>query len=174
MVSMNARNVIVYNCPVFVALAAAAALAASPASAHAVRPHGAQGQDLNGGGPAVIVSLSLSKYTAVRSTDAGSTVGVKPDVVHVHVGDSIVFVNDDTDHHTATSLASATSFVDDPRWTDDALKASGSIGPGFWSTGDLSPGQRSAPMVAAKAGTYLFGCFFDYGAGMRGEIVVEP
>ncbi|HYK53215.1 MAG TPA: hypothetical protein VEV38_06765 [Candidatus Eremiobacteraceae bacterium] len=170
---MNARTAMVYSCPGFVAVAAAAMLAAAPGPAHAERPHAAQNQD-QGSGSSVVVSLSLSKYTAVRSIDAGSTVGVKPDVIHVHVGDSVVFVNDDTDHHTATSLLNAASFVDDPRWTDDALRASGDIGPGFWSTGDLSPGQRSAPLVARKAGTYLFGCFFDYGAGMRGEIVVEP
>ncbi len=127
-----------------------------------------------GGGDLKIVSLSLSKYTAVHTLDAGSAVGVKPDVVHVHVGDRIVFVNDDGDHHTATALVDAVSFVDDPRWTDDALRPAGQIGAGFWSTGDLAPGQRSAPLLAAKAGTYLFGCFFDYGAGMRGEIVVEP
>lgn len=164
----------VYTCPGFLAVAAAAVLAAAaPDVAHAARPNGNRDQGA-GTGTAVVVSLNLSKYTAVRSTDAGSTVGVKPDVVRVHVGDSIVFVNDDSAHHTATSLVDAASFVDDPRWTDDALRPSGDIGPGFWSTGDLSPGQRSAPMVARKAGTYLYGCFFDYGAGMRGEIVVEP
>lgn len=164
----------VYSCPGFVAVAVAAMVAVAPGPAHAAKPHGSSQQDAGNAGTAVVVSLSLSKYTAVRSTDAGSAVGVKPDVVRVHIGDSIVFVNDDTDHHTATSLVDATTFVDDPRWTDDALRASGDIGPGFWSTGDLSPGQRSAPLVARKAGTYLYGCFFDYGAGMRGEIVVEP
>lgn len=172
-VPMNARMAMVYSCPGFLAVAAAAVLAAAPAPAHAARPHQGQGQD-QGASSSVVVNLSLSKYTAIRSIDAGSTVGVKPDIVHVHVGDSIVFVNDDTDHHTATSLLDAATFVDDPRWTDDALHATGEIGPGFWSTGDLSPGQRSAPIIARKAGTYLFGCFFDYGAGMRGEIVVEP
>lgn len=172
-VPMNARKAMLYRCPGFVAVAAAAMLAVAPGPAQAARPHAGQNQD-QGNGSSVVVSLSLSKYTAVRTIDAGSTVGVKPDVIHVHVGDSVVFVNDDTDHHTATSLLNAASFVDDPRWTDDALRSIGEIGPGFWSTGDLSPGQRSAPLIARKPGTYLFGCFFDYGAGMRGEIVVEP
>jgi plastocyanin len=126
------------------------------------------------GTDATIVSLSLTKYGSVQTIDAGSTAGVRPGIVKVHVGDRIVFVNDDTDHHTATALVGASSFIDDPRWTDDALHATGSIGPGFWSTGDLAPGQRSAPLVAKRPGTYLYGCFFDYGAGMRGEIVVEP
>ena len=122
----------------------------------------------------VVVSLSLSKYGSVQNLSAGPSAGVRPEVVHVKVGESVVFVNDDSDHHTATSLLGASTFIDDPRWTDDALHATGSIGGGFWSTGDLAPGQRSAPIVAKQAGTYLFGCFFDYGAGMRGEIVVEP
>jgi len=122
----------------------------------------------------VTVSLDLAKYTAIQNIDPGKAVGVRPAVVHIHVGDSVVFVNDDTDHHTATALVNAVTFVDDPRWTDDALHQSGAIGPGFWSTGDLAPGARSAPLVARTAGTYLYGCFFDYGAGMRGEIVVEP
>jgi plastocyanin len=126
------------------------------------------------GGGVVTVNLSLTKYSAVEKIDAGSMAGVRPGVVHVRVGDRVVFVNDDSDHHTATALVNAVSFVDDPRWTDDALHASGEIGPRFWSTGDLAPGQKSAALVARKAGTYLFGCFFDYGAGMRGEIVVEP
>jgi|HubBroStandDraft_4_1064222.scaffolds.fasta_scaffold961775_1 plastocyanin len=121
-----------------------------------------------------IVSLSLTKYGTVQTVDAGTMVGVRPAVVRIRVGDSVVFVNDDTDHHTATSLVGAVSFVDDPRWTDDALHATGDLGSGFWSTGDLAPGQRSGAFVAKKAGTYLFGCFYDYGAGMRGEIVVEP
>ena len=125
------------------------------------------------GGP-VVVTLSLSKYPSVQALDPGSSVGVHPGLVRVHVGDRIVFVNDDSDHHTATALLDAATYVDDPRWTDDALHQTGAIGNGFWSTGDLAPGQRSAPIVARKAGTYLYGCFFDYGAGMRGEIVVEP
>ena len=152
-----------YACPVIGAVCAAIIVAASvPAHAQAA------------GGNPLVVSLSLSKYTAVHSIDGGSAVGVKPDVLHAHVGDRIVFVNDDGDHHTATALLGAASFVDDPRWTDDALHATGEIGPGFWSTGDLAPGQRSAPLIVKKPGTYLYGCFFDYGAGMRGEIVVEP
>jgi len=151
-----------YICPGFAIVLAAIALVAGSAPARA-RDDGA-----------TVVSLSLSKYAAVQTIDGGTSVGVRPGVVRVHVGDRIVFVNDDTDHHTATSLVDAVTFVDDPRWTDDALHQTGVIGPGFWSTGDLAPGQRSAPIVARKAGTFLYGCFFDYGAGMRGEIVVEP
>jgi len=153
-------------CPVFAIVLAAFALIAGSVPADA-RPKASEDG-------ATVVSLSLSKYAAVQTIDGGTSVGVHPGVVRVHVGDRVVFVNDDTDHHTATSLVDAASFVDDPRWTDDALRQTGGIGPGFWSTGDLAPGERSAHIVARKAGTFLYGCFFDYGAGMRGEIVVEP
>ena len=147
-------------CPGFVGAALVVALLCSAAPGYAATTS--------------TVSLSLSKYASVENIEAGSSVGVRPGLVRVHVGDRIVFVNDDTDHHTATALLNAVTFVDDPRWTDDALHQAGAIGAGFWSTGDLAPGQRSQPIVARKAGTYLYGCFFDYGAGMRGEIVVEP
>lgn len=167
---MKARRSMKPICPDMRSKSTVIGLAATALAAIALFPLG--------GTPAsadtTTVSLSLTKYTEIGKIDAGSTVGVRPRVVHLHVGDHVVFVNDDTDHHTATALVHAVTFVDDPRWTDDALHESGDIGSGFWTTGDLAPGQKSAPLVAKKTGTYLFGCFFDYGAGMRGEIVVEP
>ncbi|MBV8082383.1 MAG: hypothetical protein JOY86_05300 [Candidatus Eremiobacteraeota bacterium] len=120
-----------------------------------------------------VVTLSLDRYQTVTHLDAGDSVGVAPAVVHVHVGDAVVFVNaDPVAHHTATGLPSAR--FSEPRWTQAALTQSGSIGGQAWSTGDLAPGAHSAPMTASAAGTFLYGCFFHYSAGMRGEIVVEP
>ena len=123
------------------------------------------------------IGLSLMKFTKVTHLDAGASAGVSPSRVVVHVGDWIVFANQDSSHHTATGLVAATrplKFVDSPKWTDTALKFGGAIGTDVWSTGDLAPGARSQPMKVDRPGTYLYGCFFDYGAGMRGEIVVEP
>ncbi len=119
------------------------------------------------------VSLSLTRYSAVGHTPAGDVVGVSPAVLHVHVGDRVVFKNDDTRAHTATGLSGAT-FVDDPMWTDASLRASTTIGDAPWSTGEIHPGAASQALTAKSPGTYLYGCFFDYSAGMRGEIVVEP
>ena len=119
-----------------------------------------------------IVTLSNSKFPQVHHVEAGDYFGASPGVVHVRVGDSVTFVNDDSKHHTATGISGADSFVADPRWTDSALQRSGSIGSGDWSTGDLAPG-KSATVVAAKPGTYYWGCFFEYSAGMRGQIIVE-
>lgn len=120
------------------------------------------------------VALDLTRYSKVGHLSAGDYAGVSPGRLVVHVGDSIVFVNSDSRHHTATSLGEISAFPQNPHWTDAVLHTSGNIGAGSWSTGDIAPGARSAPIVATKAGTYLYGCFFDYSAGMRGEIVVEP
>ncbi len=121
-----------------------------------------------------VVTLDLTRYSKVGQLDAGAYAGVAPGRLVLHVGQSVVFVNSDTRHHTATSLGEGDAFPQTPRWTDSALHAAGTIGGGAWTTGDLAPGARSGPIVASKAGTYLYGCFFDYSAGMRGEIVVEP
>ena len=120
------------------------------------------------------VNPNITKYAKVEHSAAGDYVGVSQGVVTLHVGDHLVFVNSDTRHHTATFIAGATKFPQEPRWGADQLKANGSIGGPAWSTGDLAPGERSAPLTASKAGTYLYGCFFDYSAGMRGVVVVEP
>ncbi len=119
------------------------------------------------------VHLNLGAYPTLQHASAGDYVGVSPGVITVHVGDSIVFVNGDNRHHTATSIAGAT-FPQEPKWSADELKAGGAIGTKRWSTGDLPPGGRSAPLTATRPGTFLYGCFFDYTAGMRGTVIVEP
>jgi len=124
--------------------------------------------------PVVQITLSLDRYTKVAHIAAGDSVGVSPSVVTVHVGDAIEFINADASaHHTATGLPGATRFSE-PRWTAASLKPTGSLAPTAWSTGDLAPGAKSAPMVASTPGTFLYGCFFHYSAGMRGEIIVQP
>ena len=127
-----------------------------------------------GAAPSHTVTLDLTRFSNVVHLSAGDYAGVSPGRLVVHVGESIVFVNGDSRHHTATSLGEISAFPQDPHWTDSVLHASGNIGAGSWSTGDIAPGAHSAPIVATKVGTYLYGCFFDYSAGMRGEIVVEP
>jgi len=147
------------------AMVLAAVMLAALTPASGLRAAGAQ---------AVQINLSLDRYAKVAHLAEGDSVGIAPPVVTVHVGDAIVFVNDDaTAHHTATGLPGATRFSE-PRWSAAALKPSGSLGPAAWSTGDIAPGAKSAVMVASTPGTFLYGCFFHYSAGMRGEIIVQP
>jgi plastocyanin len=120
------------------------------------------------------LTLSLTRFSKLGQLDAGQYMGVSAGRIVLHVGDAVIFVNADTRHHTATGIGELASFPANPRWTDSALQASGKIGPDPWSTGDLAPGAHSAPIVATKPGTFLYGCFYDYSAGMRGEIVVQP
>jgi plastocyanin len=42
-----------------------------------------------------------------------------------------------------------------------------------WSGGTLQASTVSQPLLADQPGTYLYGCFFHYGAPMRGVIVVH-
>jgi plastocyanin len=122
----------------------------------------------------ITVSLSLAKYDSIKHGQAGDFVGVSPGVLHVHVGDQIVFVNEDSKVHTVTSLPESNAFTEDPHWTDDVLRASGAIGTGAWTSGEIKPGASSRPIAVKKAGKYLYGCFYDYSAGMRGEIIADP
>src|ERR1039457_3978618 len=86
----------------------------------------------------VTIPPSLARYAKVTQLSAGGSVGVSPVVATIHVGDSVVFVNEDQkSHHTATGLVGAARFSE-PRWSDAMLNANGSIGPGASSTGDLA------------------------------------
>jgi plastocyanin len=114
-----------------------------------------------------------TKFSSVVHTPAGDAVGISPAVLRIHVGDRVIFKNDDTHAHTATGLAGK-AFVDDPMWTDASTHPSTTIGTGQWSTGEIRPGASSPELSAKTTGTFLYGCFFDYSAGMRGEIIVEP
>lgn len=148
-------------------IAAAAACLALLVGLSAPRVHAAAGT-------VVVVHLKLDRNSKLTHLDAGDSVGVSPATVRVHVGDAIVFQNDDPAiAHTATGLPNATRFVE-PRWTDAMLKPVGTIGADAWSTGTLAPGAKSAPLTLAAPGTFLYGCFFHYSAGMRGQIIVEP
>jgi plastocyanin len=44
---------------------------------------------------------------------------------------------------------------------------------GGFSSGAMQAGSSSQSITVDRAGTYLFGCFFHYGAPMRGAIVAQ-
>jgi plastocyanin len=128
-----------------------------------------------GGGPsattAQTIDVSLTAFAAA-STSAGIAAGYSPLALTVPVGTSLRFVNTDGFAHTATSIG-GTSFPSAYPFTSGALSVTGATLSGGWSTGALNAGDGSQTLLADKAGTYIFGCFFHYEAPMRGVIVVQ-
>jgi plastocyanin len=130
-----------------------------------------------GGGVTHVVDVNLT-LNAPSSTPYGSSGGMKPAVLVVNLGDSIVFENSDSFAHTSTSIpasksAGGTAFPSAYPFDGAALTQSGTTLSGGWSSGSLQPGGKSQTIKADKAGTYLYGCFYHYGAPMRGAIVVK-
>jgi plastocyanin len=127
-----------------------------------------------GGGPtSVTIDVNLTNHAA-GPTPAGQGGGYAPLVTSVTVGSTIRFVNSDGFNHTSTSIPGfPSSFPNAYPFTASALTQSGHTLSGGWSSGTLAAGSSSQPLTADKAGTYVFGCFYHYGAPMRGEIVVH-
>lgn len=119
----------------------------------------------------IAISLTAS---VVTSTPYGMSGGFMPAVTTVQHGTYIRFVNKDSFAHTSTSIgATATTFPAAEPFTSAALNQSGTTISGGWTTGALAPGNSSQPLLADKPGTYLYGCFFHYGAPMRAAIIVQ-
>ena len=114
------------------------------------------------------VSLTSSSSAA---TAYGSGGGYAPLVTTVALGSTVRFANVDSFAHTATSLSGFVFPAASP-FGGAALNAAGATLSGGWSSGTLGPGTASQPLLADRAGTYLYGCFFHYGAPMRGALVV--
>lgn len=115
------------------------------------------------------VSLTSDPVTA---TAYGSAGGYAPAVTTVSVGSTVRFLNSDSFAHTATSFG-GTAFPSASPFGGSALNASGNTLSGGWSSGTLAAGAATPPLLADKPGTYLYGCFFHYGAPMRGAVVVR-
>lgn len=117
------------------------------------------------------IDVNLTASTP-QSTAAGTSGGYAPAVVSVRVGALLQFVNRDGFAHTASSFGGATYPTSSPL-AATALNAAGSrLSTGF-STGTLAAGGSSQTILADVGGTYLYGCFFHYGAPMRAEIDVR-
>jgi plastocyanin len=137
-------------------------------------PGGVATSGISGGGggagvPAAI-NVSLSAYPA-SSIPPGMSGGFSPAISTLAVGSSVRFTNTDTFAHTATAIPGATTFPAGSPFSASAQNASGTSISSAWSSGTLQAGQSSQTLTIDKPGTYLFGCFFHYGAPMRGEIV---
>lgn len=99
--------------------------------------------------------------------------GYLPDTITVPVASSIRFTNSDGFAHTATLIPGATSFPSGSPFPVSAQTQSGTLISAPWSSGTLQAGASSQTITVNAAGTYLFGCFFHYGAPMRGTIVAQ-
>jgi len=123
--------------------------------------------------------------TTVTTIDVNLTLhadGYSPDTVTVPVGSSIRFVNSDGFAHTATLIPGATSFPSGrpnvPPWSDGTATSripsnAAAVVSSTWSSGTLQAGASSQTILVDAPGTYLFGCYFHYGAPMRGTIVAQ-
>ena len=125
------------------------------------------------GGSLVRIDVSLTLYPR-QTIPAGSALGYSPEVTDVRVGDRIVFVNDDSFGNTATSIPNATTFPTNSPLVASATSQSGATLSGSWSSGALTQsGSTSQQIAVDRPGTYLYGCFYHYDGGMRGEIVAQ-
>jgi plastocyanin len=99
--------------------------------------------------------------------------GYAPATTNLPVGSSVQFMNSDGFAHTATAIPGASGFPASSPFSVSAQQQSGSTISGSWSSGTLQAGQSSQAILLDAAGTYYYGCFFHYGAPMRGTILAQ-
>lgn len=126
----------------------------------------------SGGGGGVTIDVSLTQF-AQSPTPYGPSVGYSPAVTNVSVGTQLHFVNIDSFAHTATEIPGAKTFPAGSPFNAKALQQTGTTLSGGFTSGALQPNQSSQTITADQPGTYLFGCFFHYGANMRGLIIAQ-
>jgi len=125
-----------------------------------------------GGAGGVTVDVNLTLNAPVK-TPYGESGGYSPATTTVAVGSRIHFMNTDSFTHTATLISSATQFPKGSPFGLPALMQHGTMLSRGFSSGALQSGSSSQTITADRAGTYLFGCFFHYGAPMRAIIVAQ-
>jgi plastocyanin len=119
------------------------------------------------------IDVSIAAFP-LSTTPAGPARGFSPEVTDVAVGSGVQFVNTDNTTHTATSIAGATSYPTQSPFGIAALQPSASANlSGNWGAGALQAGQASQVFIVDEPGTYIYGCFFHYSGGMRGEIIAQ-
>ena len=124
------------------------------------------------GGVTIDINLTLSKPV---QTPYGLSGGFTPAITTIPVGSQFHFTNTDSFAHTGSYLGSQyTQFPAGSPLGSPALHQSGTtLSDGMWTSGVLQAGTSSQTITADRAGTYLFGCFFHYGAPMRGAIIAQ-
>jgi plastocyanin len=125
------------------------------------------------GGPSTTIDVDLTTHPQGTSP-AGTAAGYAPLVTMLAVGDSLRFTNSDGFAHTATSIpGNPPTFPAAYPFTSSALISSGATLSSGFSSGNLQAGATSQVLLADKPGSYVFGCFYHYGAPMRAVIVVH-
>lgn len=125
--------------------------------------------------PQHVVSVDVNlAANGLKQTPAGPALGFSPEVTTVNVGDGIRFINSDNTQHTASFVGGSTFPTSSPlQFGATTPSADVTLSSMAWSSGSLAAGSSSQVFVADKPGVYLFGCFYHYSGGMRGEIVAQ-
>ncbi|MBV8727240.1 MAG: hypothetical protein JO233_05595, partial [Candidatus Eremiobacteraeota bacterium] len=126
--------------------------------------------------PVTVTTIDVSLVNhGTTNTPFGTSTGYAPAVTNVSVGSMVKFHNSDGFSHTATSIpGSPMQFPAADPFTNAAMTQSGTTLSGGFSSGTLMGGANSQLILADKAGTYLYGCFFHYASsGMRAAIVAQ-
>ena len=129
----------------------------------------------SGGSGGVTIDINLTLSQPVQ-TPYGLSGGFTPAITTVPVGSQFHFTNTDSFAHTGIVI-SAAEFTQFPHRLAVRGRArrrsSGNTLSGGFTSGALQAGTSSQTITADRAGTYLFGCFFHYGAPMRGAIIAQ-
>jgi plastocyanin len=127
----------------------------------------------SGGSGGVTIDVSLTQFGQASPTPYGPSLGYSRAITTVSVGTQVHFVNVDSFAHTATAIPGATAFPSGSPFNAGALQQKGTTISSDWTSGAIQPNGSSQTITADQPGTYLFGCFFHYGAGMRAAIVAQ-
>jgi plastocyanin len=119
------------------------------------------------------IDINLTLHSSTTQLPQGSAAGYAPVQTTVSVGSFVQFTNSDGFAHTATAIPGATAFPGSSPFAVSAQTQAGSTISSGWSSGTLQANQSSQLIQIDAAGTYLYGCFFHYGAPMRGAIVAQ-
>lgn len=127
----------------------------------------------SGGSAGVTIDINLTISKPVQ-TPYGMSGGFTPAITTVAVGSQFHFTNTDSFAHTGSYLGSQfTQFPSGSPLGQSATTQSGNTLSGGFTSGALQAGASSQTITADRAGTYLFGCYFHYGAPMRAAIIAQ-
>ena len=125
-----------------------------------------------GGGNVTTIDVNLTLSQPVQ-TPYGRSGAMTPAVTTVPVGSVIQFTNTDSFAHTASLIPGSTFPSASPLTSAATTPHGATISTANWTSGAMQAGTSSQPITVDKAGTYLYGCYFHFGAPMKGAIVAR-